>query len=1074
MKIITAKTPARIIDITAALVNGYPHGLDESVYVFTETRSTLSFERKIAQKDGGFFGVNVYGFSRYVYLNSKEKNYLSKSASSLLVRSVIGKKKDSLKRLKDVDYKFAPALYELISQLKSAKVTPEDLQSVIDGESGAFGSKLADIKIIYEEYEKYVKENNLIDESGFLSLMPSLIKNDEKLKGSKVVIAGISSLTRQTVDVITALDKFCDVTYILLYGDENCYTNEVFYKLLSLFPTAEVTYDEVYPTVEGKAVENGLFNPLPTEKFRTDKVKVYEMKDPKSETEFVAKEIRRLVTQNGMRYRDFCIAVPDVAAYAAAGREAFESLNVPFFADVKKPLSAHPAARLFSLVARLKKQRFAPDVFIETAKNPLCRPESGAAVEKYVLHNAVSRKDILKPFSEEEAESVRSLIVKSVSAIPQKATIKRFVEAIIDLYADFCADERIESLKDELSERNEDYLKNFCETGYKKFFSVLDEAARAGGEEEMTFQEFADVISAGIEGGEVAVLPQYFDGVFMGDFSSARQRISKGLFVLGATQDVPSAKADLSLLSDRELLKMDGYKCVVEPKINVVNKREKENVATTLMSFSDFLVVTYPCVDFLGVAVKPGQLIEDLTKIFLTMDGKSVLTRKDARIEAGLEKKFGADDFMTASFGLKKLCAAVSEARDGANDDTAFASAFACALKETDQETYERAERYLFPKEEVVFNGALAYGNNVSATALEKYFNCPYAGFVDNRLKLNRPETGDAESYEIGSLIHSVLEDFAPIALSTPEEKIESVVNELFDREMKESGTDRFLNKSRYVHIFSLVREETQKRCRIVREELLGGDFKVAGAEIVFSDEKGSKYPPLELATPYGLAVLRGKIDRVDEYIDEFDGKKKKYVRIVDYKTGSVEKKDSDENLYSGRSIQLYLYMNVLTEAGAKPAGVYYYKVDDSFSQKGEEGSGYTGKGIDNLAVMSKMDKTVSETGESKTFSFKTAVDKDTGEIVVKSGKNIVSESTLSAYVSYAKKVAESGAGEILRGCVIPSPYEGVCDTCKYKGMCDYDSETGARTRKVSADSETIKSCGGEIKIINEEDGDDE
>lgn len=1074
MKIITAKTPARITEITAELVNGYPHGLDENIYVFVETRATLSFERKIAKKDGGFFGVNVYGFSRYVYLNSKVKKYLSKSASSLLVRSVIGKKRDELKRLKDVDYKFAPAVYELISQLKSAKVTPDDLQSVIDGESGAFGSKLADIKIIYDEYEKYIKGNDLTDESGFLSLMPSLIKNDEKLKGSKVIIAGISSLTRQTVDVITSLDKFCDVTYVLLYGDENCYTNEVFYKLLSLFPTAEVTYDDVYPTKEAKEIEKGLFNPLPTEKFRTDKVKVYELKDPKSEAEFVAKKIRMLVTENGMRYKDFCIAVPDVAAYSSVCKEAFESLNVPFFADVKKPLSAHPAARLFSLVARLKKQRFSPDIFIETAKNPLCSSENGAAVEKYVLHNAVSRKDILKPFCEEEAEKARLVIVKGVNSIPQKATISKFVEAIIDLYADFGTDERVEKLKNELSERHEDYLKDFCETGYGKFFAVLDEASRTGGEEEVSFQEFADIVSAGIEGTEIAVLPQYSDGVFIGDFSSARQRISKGLFVLGATQDVPSSKADLSLLSDRELLKMDGYKCVVEPKIKAVNKREKENVATTLMSFTHFLAVTYPCVDFLGVAVKPGQLIEDLNKIFLTADGKNVLVRKDALKEAGYEKKFTADDFMTKSFGLKKLCAAVSEARDGANDDTSAAAAFAFSLKENDEESYERARRYLFPKEEVVFNDKLSYGNNISATALERYFNCPYAGFVDNRLKLNRPETGDAESYEVGNLIHSVLEDFAPIALSVPEEDIEKVVNELFDREMKESGTDRFLGKPRYVHIFALVREEAQKRCRLVREELLGGDFRVSGAEVSFSDDKNSKYPPLELATPYGLSVLRGKIDRVDEFVDETDGEKKKYVRIVDYKTGSVDKKDSDENLYSGRSIQLYLYMNVLTEAGAKPAGVYYYKIDDSFSQKGEDGSGYTGKGIDNLSVMTRMDKSVTETGESKIFSFRTVVDKDTGEIVVKTGKNIVDESTLSSYVAYAKKVAESGAGEILRGCVIPSPYEGACDVCKYKGMCGYDSETGVRTRKVSANADTIRSCGEKTVITNEEVGDDE
>lgn len=205
--------------------------------------------------------------------------------------------------------------------------------------------------------------------------------------------------------------------------------------------------------------------------------------------------------------------------------------------------------------------------------------------------------------------------------------------------------------------------------------------------------------------------------------------------------------------------------------------------------------------------------------------------------------------------------------------------------------------------------------------------------------------------------------------------------------------------------MLNLVKEEAEKRCLSVYDEIKNGTFTVSGAETEFSDSPSAKYPALRLTSPYGIAKLRGKIDRIDECEEDLFGEKVKYARIVDYKTGSVDNKDSDESLYSGRSIQLYLYLNVLTRAGYRPAGAYYYKVDDSFTAKGEDGTGYFGKGIRNVSVMQENGLyRCGRRGRKQNVFVQDGVDKETGEIIVKKSKNVLDEKDLASYVRYAKK----------------------------------------------------------------------
>lgn len=1064
MKIIICKTPAEIISVTAQIATAGSTDLKKPVYVFCESRSSLSFERKISEIAGGTFNINVLGFSRYVYMNASKKEYLSKSASSLVVRRMMGEKREELTRFKSCDYRFAPVAYDLISQLKAAKVKPKDLDRIIECENGVFCGKLKDLRIIYGGYEQFVEDNALTDEGTFLSLMPNMLKEDKKIHGAKVIVAGISSLTKQAVDVVTALEKFCDLTYVLLKGEKNCYTNEVFEKLLTLFPMAEIVENDYPRSKEAQLIEKWLFNP---EIGRTvgeysDKIKIFELESPKAEAEVIAKRIRYEVVKNGRRFNDFCIAVPDVKEYAEACKQVFSAYNVPFYADVKKPLSSHPAARLFTLLMQLKKQNIPPLLLAEAIKNPLVDPDKGEEIEEYILKNAVVRKTVRKTF-DCDAEDVRKTIVSFIDSLPAKTMVGEYCNKIIDLYANLCTENKAKEIAQKFEENGENELARFSLVGLSEFFKVLEEASLIANDVVVDIDEFKEMVLAGVEAKETAMIPQFFDGVFMGDFVSTRQCVAKILFVAGLTSNVPLYKVDSSLLSDRELMKMDGYKCVVEPTIRVLNKREKENVATTLMSFSETLYLLYPRTDFSGSAIKPSPIIDDIIRIF--SDGNKNIKVRDILAEkvAKTSATYNVYDYVSIPVGLKTLCRASEDYRNGNAFEPRIASSFLEAVKDIDADAFTKAQSIALGKEDIVLVPELGYGESISATALEKYFSCPYSGFVDNRLRLKQRDTGELESNELGTLLHYTLEKFAPLALKIERENVVGIVDDIFEKAVDEVGFKKYRDKDRFDKLLSLVKEEAENRCLSIFDELKKGEFVVCGAETEFSDSPSAKYPALKLSSPYGTAKLRGKIDRVDECVEDLLGDVTKYARIVDYKTGSVQDKDSDESLYSGRSIQLYLYMNVLMQAGYRPAGVYYYKVDDSFTAKGDDATGYIGKGISNISVMKKMDKTLPDDGgESKTFSFKTAFDKETGEIVVKKSKSILDESNLISYARYAKKVAESGVGEMMQGSIVASPYDETCKYCKYKGLCGYDFAVGTKNRKLEKiNSETIIANAG-------------
>lgn len=1047
MKIYTTPLTARAIAKTAEIISRLPRDIDKKIYVFCESKATLSFEKQITKVTGGTFNVDVTSFSRYVSKNAVVTGYVSKTQASLLVRKLMKENRGKLIKLNPDLFSTPKEVYGLISQLKSAMVKPCDLQKIAEVENGVLAMKLKDIVVIYSAYEDYLEKNNLTDENGYLSLMPNLIGKDENLKGASVIVSAIQSYTKQTLEILRALGKVSNLDFVCVSGNYSAFTNESVNKISELFKNAEVIPLDEKDESERFKIAEGLFNPsvFARKGSFTDKIEIYEAKNLKEECEFIASMIRYEVVKNKRRYKDFSVICQDVNSYAPYLKESFYLYDIPLYQDVEQSLDKHPVIGLIGGLIDVKRFNLLPKKAITLSKCGLfCGFEESRVFSKYIYDNAVYRKQMSQPFDDLIAESVRKRITDSVALLNKKDTVKGYVSAIKKILADLDVASRCEKFSTDLCGYGEGVTAEFNDGAISALPLFLDEVSEIMGDITVSLNEFKNIIISGSASVKVSTVPEYNDTVYLGDYRGGRLRESAVTFMPGLTFDVPKYTDDTALLNDRDLIKMDGYKLIVEPKLQIVNERERENITVSAMSFTDKLYLSYPLTDKGGKPALQSEIIKQISAIFSEEDRKMEASAIDKN---ALSERFPA--FYYSSYKAGKLFAikGIEEYKERLNDDLSDLSAFAVASGE-DGIISEISNA----DESEIFNGDLKYGGNFSPTTIENYFSCPYKAFARNVLKLKETETGETKVYELGNLLHSVMENFINRYTEvTSEEKSESLARILFSEQLKVPLYARYLNKPQYKTIFLHLENEAVKECKRIYKDLSKSDFKPFGTEVEFNESSKNGLKPIYLKLPDKNIPLRGKIDRVDTFCDG----ENKYFRIIDYKTGSAENSDAD--FYSGNKIQLYLYMNVFTRLGYKPAGAHYFKLSDDYSTENLDGGEYLGKSLQNKEVLSKLDNDLLVADKSKNLNVKLNTNG-----TIKETKSVLSEADFYTYIKYAKKVAESGAEEMTKGCFIPSPTEKACEYCAYKGMCGYDAETGENNRDTSKGNKNSILNGGE------------
>lgn len=1052
----------------------------EKKLIFCEDKFTLALELAVAERFGGSFGARVFSFNRYMHSRlTSEKRLVSPEGSALIIKRVLLENKQSLQCFTNVyEPNLAATVYELIAQLKSAKVTPAELFRAEEQCEGNLKSKLKDLALIFSEYENYLQKNGLTDGNNRLYLLPELIKNSEEIKQAEVFVVGFSTVNKTLCEIFKAMRGTAkSLSFVIASGEnDRVYTNELYNFLTENFAPQvkkcenpqksyllSALYNPAFLSKGEKESLNSAENGQKSEKsgLKDQKLYFYKAQNKYEEIEHIARVIKARVI-NGEKYKNFAVAVENPADYSVTVKRVFGDYGIPYFIDETVSLAKHPLTLLVKSLMDFARKK-TPEAFISVISNPAFLTDKGFAdeLENYVVKNAFSRRGINSPFiipceKLEDFEQVRKTVCEQIAPFSAKTTFSSAVLAI-ERALELCgAQKNVQTLGAGLEQADKKELAAYNAQAYDKFLNVLKEIRELLGDKPASLLEVSNVIVSGMTACKLALIPEFNDCVFIGEFRAVKYKEYEKLFMAGLTSSVPLAKADCALLCDKDLKKLDDISVAVEPKIKQVNRRARENACFAAAAFSKELFLSYPAWQSDG-AQEPSEIFSGALLAYggtraVVADCKSMAVSAE-RAGQNRYNDYLALGYLSKRSALFSFSRGVGDFKEGKTDDFSAPGAYYSLCEENDDcvgagsaQAAAAALDKANCETAYCVEGADYIKNGASATTIEGFFACPYANFLERGLKLKDREKNDLAALDLGTMVHLVAEKFVEELKNgkiNDEKSARKMAEQIFNEIGSGEEYARYKLSARGRNTFELVKKEAVRFCADTYRGCENSEFKPALLEADFGH---GKYPPIKVKTRRGEMKISGKIDRVDLY-----GEK---MRIIDYKTGSVKPADIDKNLYAGNKLQLFLYAGALSDK-YKTAGAYYFPIADNFAKEGETPTmKMCGRTLLDEKTVIELDKGKASGGEQfidANFSVTNGV--------IKKNKNFLSESEFNDYIEYSRLVAAEGLAEMKEGVIVASPYGEKCAYCKFRGVCGYDEEIQGLRRDVAAVSGDISAA---------------
>ncbi len=1011
--------------------------------IFCEDRLSLAAERTVCAAVGGSFTASVYTFPRFLAVEKgKPAAILSAQGSAMAVRRIMEERSGDLTVFKCMNASdAAQSVYDTIALLLSSGVSPEEVAGAAKA-GGLLGGKLKDLSLIYSEYLAFIEKSGKTDRNGYLLNLAPAAQNSKLLKGASVIFFAFQAFTSATRGCISATMSVADdVSGIFIGGNEDIYVNEAetsFLKASGDFGGAKVFTLPSNMCPEAEKLRTGLYDPsgFYGSPMPTGNVYLFSAADEIEEFEYIAANIKKHVLDDGIKYGDISVMLPDIDDSERKLSRVFAGYKIPYYADRRIPLAEHPLCSfiLSYLTCVLTGCRrdveavvFSP--YFGAEKND--KEEFGNYLLRFASYRGGVRKqpdsELLAKFSKdaEAIERVRTKFLGGLTLVSgAKGENSDIFGGIKQLLNDFAVGEK---LKD-MSNRYADCYPVHAAFGARALdavFSVVDEAAElcAG----LDLKTVIKILKSGFAAMKISLIPPKADAVFVGDLCATANTGSKIVFAARLTEDAPRSGDDTALITDREMDFLMRTGVDVSPKIRQVNLRCRETAALNVCAFSQKLYLSYPLQGD-GGECAPSEIISYARALFLSPSGAPLVPVDMRRISrTGRALPYFCSERTPA---LKQLF------RTGAGPQAlaaVYKTLCAHGLKEeADAAMAGRKRENLTCGKELYIN----YGS-VTPTALESYFSCPFMGFMKQGLKVGEREEGAVRPVDTGNFIHSVLQELAPMAASVPnEDEFALRAQKLALKKLGEPPYSSLADLKSGKFTAARLVDEAKEIAAGMYRQLAVSSFGVEDAE-------------LELKIPLSGGInIYGKTDRVDSCGD--------MVRIIDYKTGAVD--CSPAKYYLGRKLQLPLYL-LAASKGRRPVGAYYFPASVEFGDKPARTfrlEGFMDGGDD---VVWASDNTVKEGAKSEYF-----------DAYLKGRKidSAMDSESFNYFLGYSLLVADGGVKEMISGNVKPSPAEGACAYCKMGGSCGFLAGRDGGERKTGA----VK-CSQIASIVKGEKGDE-
>ena len=994
---------------------------------------------------------------------------LDSGGRMLLLYAALRRVGDVLKFYKTPSRKpaFLNSLLATVDECCSYGVSPERLIEEGQLQGNQQGDKWQDIGMISRAYLDLCQEN-AADPHRMLDRLLEQLKEGSWAENKAFFVHGFMDFTVQQRAIILELARQGQLT-LSLVCDPSERDSDVFETALSTAAQLKRLASEQGIAVEEECLEGygkhcdslaflekHLFGPLPAPWQGECAVARIKAADPRREVEWAAAEILRLVRDEGYRWHDIAVCARRLGSYGELVESTFARFGIPVFESAMADVLTKPVLALVTAALAAVAQDYPYEEMFRYLKTDLVgiSRDERDKLENYVItwniRGSAWRREKdwdMHPegygltLSEGQQNHVKRLddLRRKIIAPLEKLrccadkTGRGRAVALYEFLCEIGLGKSLEKRVAALEKRGQ-----AAEAAqYRQLWDIvvggLEQCALYLGDTPLETEEFSRLFSLVLSQYDVGTIPVSLDRVTVSEAHRMTHKDVKVLFFIGADgAAVPACEPDPGLFNDSDRAVLGLLDIELAPDQEKRLRRELTVAYETCSAPTDKLYLSY------ADAVAGSER----TACFL-WERLEHLFPDSAVIEAGESRLAAPLPALELARSSRKLTG---------------------ILKQNEQ-LAPRVDRLTRAAEWRRGNLSAAGVNALfgpvvpmSATRMDLFNSCHFRHFMRFGMDAKPRQQARFSPAEYGTFVHEVLEvvlgkaaEHGGVkALAEDRDLRRALASAAADSYVEESLVGLEEETARFRYLFSRMKEAALSVVDSVVEELAVCDFTPARFELGFG--KGKELPPIEVENGVTLS-LSGFVDRVDEWMH--DGKR--YLRVIDYKTG--KKNFSYSDVADGRGLQMLLYLFALERFGQQvmgpeeivPAGVLYVParnpvIKGERSMSAEMVAKERGDQLRRQGVVLNIPEVLQAMEQSEgNYRFLPVKEKGKQDYLITPEQM----EKLDAYITDALSHA---AGQMAEGNIAADPYwhdgmNNACVWCEYKSACHFEECCGDMRR---------------------------
>ena len=988
-----------------------------------------------------------------------------------------------------------------IDSMKNSGVTADEIEVKAEALSdNLLKEKLLETALVYRTFDAIVSQSHFDDADMLMKVYEILLPTDF-FEGKTIVIDGFKSFTVPEYKLIELMMKKADSLYITLCSDDITDTND-----LSAFGSVNTTArrlrliagnngidigevitcqrEESDFTAEMLHLQKNIYkNTVEIFGGETDNVTVINADKLENECDAVARQIKALVRSDKYRCRDVAVVYRQDEKYRKALVRSIKKYDLPLFEDRRQPVASQPLICFVRNLLSICSEGYNSDYIFRFIKTGLLgfSEEEIAELENYVFIWDIKGRQWLKDFTanpegfggtfgeKQQAklklinnlrEKITTLTEKVRSEISD-ATGKKKAEIIYRFLRESHADDRLRDYALLLEGQGLNELATEQEQVWDVLMEILHELAESVGERYISVKRFSELLEIVVSSKSLGKLPDGYDEVSICSADRMLTKSAKVVFLVGMNTGIfPLQKTQGGIFSSHEMKKLENAGLEIGDDARKLALDERFICYNALSSATEKICLSYSTSGDGKEILTESECVRQVKAIFPNCTRINTSCQDISEL---IESQQSAFELMAKRWQLTdgKTMALKSFFADKAEYKGRLAS----------------IERAVSDKDFAIESKDVAmslFGKNMylSASKLEVYSKCPFMYFCRYGLNANPREKASLDARMGGNVVHHVLEkllaeykgkEFLKLSQTEIDERIKFHLNDYMHLYMG-GGEDMPLRFNYlYWRMFKILKHLFER----ITMEFGDSDFEPCDFEL--SVDRNSNVKPFTVELEEGSVELKGKIDRVDKM--DKDGKR--YIRIVDYKTGTKTFDLSD--VFCGMNMQMLLYLISIWRGGSEfyegitPAGILYFPANLAHCDVGRNDSDEIK--AEKLMARGKMNGMLVYDGDSiegmdkskKAVFLPVTFDKKTGEV---KGK-FIALTQLEKLGRLMDDIIKNMGDSLHSGFVGAVPLSGpnhseTCNWCDYRDVCLKEKPKTRYAEKLSHDDCIRKLMGGE------------